>query len=182
MDERFEFGDIIATRSNSFLSKAIRWFMKKYNPDFFEGDTFSHNAVVINIWGEQWIAEALAWGVRVWTLKDSKYDVKKQVVILRHRGGFTSEEIDAISKKMVSLSGTRYQYENLPMWAIKILTKINLFKPSNEKAIYCSELAAIALNIAHPGTYETPNMVSPLDHLMNEQLDIIDINGIIIPE
>ena len=181
MESYFQFGDIIATRSDKFLSRAIRYFMRKYKP---EAPNFSHIAVVINLWGELWVAEALAWGVRIWSLEQSGYSKKKQVVILRYRNNLTREplnkvQIEAMSKKMVSLAGTRYQYENLPLWAIKIWLKLNLFKENNEKAIYCSELGAIAITAAKAGSFETPNIVSPADHFNSGLYDIIDINGIL---
>jgi hypothetical protein len=175
-DNRFQFGDIIATRSNSFLSRAIRWFMKKYRPSV---ESFSHIAVVIDIWGEQWIAEALAKGVRVWSLPRSGYSVKKQVVLLRLNAGFTEEQIETVSKKMISLAGVRYQYENLPLWAVKILLKINLFRKESQKAIYCSELGAIAINEAYPGTFKAPNITSPADHYGNVIYQRLDINNIL---
>ena len=176
MEEQFEFGDLIATRSGSFLSRAIRYFMRKQHP---EVPNFSHIAVVINLWGQLWIAEALAWGVRIWSLEQSGYATKDQVVILRHNKGFTEDQIEKMSQKMVSLGGVRYQYENLPAWAIRILTKINLFKKSNEKAIYCSELGAIAISTAFPLTFLNPNMITPADHFATGIYDIIDINGIL---
>jgi hypothetical protein len=172
----FQYGDIIATRSNSFVSRGIRWFMRKYRPAV---EDFSHNAVVINIWGNLWVAEALAWGVRLWTIEESGYLNKKQVVILRHKAGFTPEMIKDMSIKMASLAGVRYQYENLPMWIARILCKINLFKKSNEKSIYCSELAAIAINEAYPKTFPKPNMVCPADHMMFPMYEIIDFNNIL---
>ena len=175
-DDRFKFGDIIASRSNSFLSRAIRWFMKIYKPS---KETFSHIAVIINMLGELWIAEALAWGVRIWSLHQSGYSVKKQIIILRHKQCFTDMQVEAISKKMVSLAGVRYQYENLPQWIVKILLKINIFKKTDEKAIYCSELGAIAINAAFPGIFEEPNVTCPADHYNNDIYDKIDINGIL---
>jgi hypothetical protein len=175
-DDRFQFGDIIATRSNSLLSRAIRCCMKKYRPS---KETFSHIAVVINMWGKLWIAEALIWGVRIWSLEQSGYSTKKQVIILRHKQSFTTLQIEAISKKMASLGGTRYQYENLPQWAVKILLKINIFKSKNEKAIYCAELGAIAINEAYPETFTTPNMTATADHYLNKIYNIIDINNIL---
>ncbi len=176
-DSRFQYGDIIATRSNSFLSRAIRFFMHIYRPS---GEAFSHIAVVINMWGEQWIAEALAWGVRIWTIEQSGYNVKRQVLILRHRGGFDNNQIQAISKEMAKYAGVRYQYENLPQWIVKILLKIDIFKDENIKSIYCSELAAIAINLFYPGTFPTPNKTCPADHYTREDIyNIIDINGIL---
>lgn len=166
----FKFGDILATRSNSFLSRGIRLMMHWYK-DYADG--FSHNAVVINMWGEPWIAEALAWGVRIWPLEESGYIDNKNIVILRHKSGFTEVQIDAMSKKIASLAGTRYQYENLPMWIAKILAHKNWFKPNNEKSIYCSELAAIAINTVFPGTYNNPNMVSPADHVSSDIYNLI---------
>jgi hypothetical protein len=174
--EIFKFGDVIATRSNSLLSKAIRWFMQLYKPG---SPGFSHNAVIINMWGNLWIAEALAWGVRIWPIEQSGYLTNKQCIILRHKEGFTEDQIEAMSKKMASLAGTRYQYENLPMWAAKILVSINLFRRINEKSIYCSELAAIAINEAYPDTFENPNMVSPADHTSKSIYNIIDYNNIL---
>lgn len=177
VDDRFKFGDLIATRSNSFLSRAIRWFMEKYKPS---KDAFSHIAVVINMWGELWIAEALIWGVRIWSLPQSGYSTTKQVILLRFKKGFSDQQVEAISKKMASLAGVRYQYENLPQWIVKILLRFDLFKKVNEKSIYCSELGAIAINEAYPNTFPSPNETSPADHYERTDLyDILDINNIL---
>jgi hypothetical protein len=164
-----QFGDIIATRSESFISKAIRFFMKIY-----KDVDYSHNAVIIDIWGEVWVAEALTWGVRIYPFESSPYSrPKTEWIILRHKQGFTPEQIKAMSWKCVSLGGVRYQYENLPSWVAKILFKLNWFKSNNEKSIYCSELAAIAINAAYPGTFKRPNEVSPADHVKSSIYNII---------
>ena len=176
--EDFQFGDVIIVRNNSFLSKGIRWFMKKaYKTPMSK--TFSHVAVVVNIWGEKWIVEALGWGVRVWTLEESGYLKKEQMMILRHIKGFTPEQIDAMSKKCVSLGGIRYQYENFFQWMGKILLKLKSFHKEGEKTIYCSELGAIAINTAYPGTFPTPNMTSPADHYLNFCYYVIDKNDLV---
>lgn len=175
MENKFQPGDIIATRSNSFLSRAIRWAMSKYRP---QAPSFSHNAVVFRIFKKMFVAEALFWGVKIWPLKDSGYLTNPQCIILRHKEGFLFDQLNAIAIKMLALDGTRYQYENLPLWLAKILVKVSLFRRNNEKAIYCSELAAIAINAAYPGTFPKPNVVSPADHTSNPIYEIIDINGI----
>lgn len=167
---QFKYGDIIAVRSNSFLSKGIRFFMKLYKKD---AAGYSHNAVVINVWDEKWIAEALAWGVRIWRIEQSGYIDNKNVIVLRHKEGFLDIQINAMSKKMISLAGVRYQYENLPMWIAKIVVNLGMFKAENEKSIYCSELAAIAINKAYPGTFKRPNETSPADHLAKDIYNII---------
>jgi len=175
--EDFQFGDLIATRSGTLLSKAIRWFMKKQNPNTKQ--TFSHVAVVINVWGEIWIAEALAWGVRIWPIEKSDYLTHDQIIILRDKRGFTYEQAETLSKKCVSLGGTRYQYENFPQWILKIIFKIKAFNPNNEKAIYCSELGAISENSVYTGTFQSPNMTSPMDHVLNQIYDVIDKNELL---
>jgi len=142
-------------------------------------EDFSHNAVVFNLWGDTWIAEALAWGVRIWPVEHSGYLDQKQLIILRHKKGFTQDQIDALSNKVTRLAGTRYQYEGFLQWIPRILLKANTFKPSNEKAIFCSELAAIAINEAHPGTFPKPNQVNPADHVSSDIYEIIDINEIL---
>jgi hypothetical protein len=158
-----KFGDVIATRSNSFLSRSIRFFMRLYDK---KHAGYSHTAAIINIWGELWVAEALAWGVRVHPWKKTPYAKgKNEWIILRHSNGFTSDQIEAMSKRMVALAGLRYQYENMPAWIIAILTKINLFKPENEEAIYCTELAAIFINTVYPQSFLEPNKTNPADHL-----------------
>lgn len=173
-----QYGDLIATRSNGFLSKAIRWFMRKETPN---APDFSHIAVVINIWGEIWIAEALSWGVRVWPLENSGYDVNKEIIILRDKRGFTDVQIEVMSRQMVSLSGIRYQYSNLFQWAARILFKIRgFFKKDNANAIYCSELGAIAINSVYPGSFARPNITSPVDHLTSGLYDIIDPYNILV--
>lgn len=174
--EIFQYGDILSVRSDKFISKAIRFFMKLYSK---KTPQFSHNAVVINVWNELWIAEALAWGTRIYPIEKSGYLDHDQFVILRDKRGFTEDMIDRMSKKMVSYGGVRYQYENLPAWIAKILLKINLFKSENEKSIYCSELAALAINEVYPGTFPTPNIVNPADHMRTPSYDIVDPNGIL---
>lgn len=176
MEEQLKFGDLLATRSDNFLSKAIRWFMRKQHPGV---PIFSHIACVTNVWGELYISEATKKGVVTHSLKDSGYDKKKQVVILRFKRGFTYGQVEAMSKKMIELSGTRYQFSNLPGWAIKLLFKINLFKKENEKRIYCSELGCIKINTAYPLTFINPNMVTPADHFMSGLYDVIDVNDIL---
>jgi len=175
--EDFKFGDIIASRSGSFLSKGIRWFLKKLNPGIQQ--TFSHIAVVISVWDEVWVAEALSWGVRIWAIEKSDYLTHSQVIILRDKRGFTPDQVKTLSKECTGLGGTRYQYENLPQWILKILFKIKIFKTDNENAIYCSELGAISENSVYPGTYPTPNMTSPNDHFLNPMNNIIDKNNIV---
>ena len=176
IENKFEFGDGIAVRSNSFLSRGIRFFMRIYNPKV---EDFSHNAVVVDIWGEPWVVEALAWGVRVWPLEKSGYITNKNVVILRHKDGFNDSQIKALSKKAVALGGTRYQYEGLPTWILKIIFKINVFKKESEKAIYCSELLAIALNAAYPGMYQEPNIINPADFMTDSRIIKLDPNNIL---
>lgn len=176
IEKEFKYGDILLTRSNSWLSKAIRWFMEKYRPG---NPSFSHVAVVVNMWGEPWVAEAIASGVRLRSLPQSGHDVAKQVLILRHQRGFNGKQIEKMSKKVASLAGVRYQYENLPQWVVKIILKINIFKDENEKAIYCSELGAIAMNQAYPKMFAKPNATCPVDHLAHKDYDILDINNIL---
>jgi hypothetical protein len=176
-DERFQYGDLIATRSNSLVSRAIRWFMSKQNPT---KDTFSHIAVVINLWDQTWIAEALAQGVVVHSLKQSGYDTHKQLILLRFKKGFSEQQIKDICLSMVQHAGIRYQFSNLLLWAAKIGIKLDLLRKNNEKRIYCSELGAIAINTAYPGTFPTPNKTSPADHYTRRDLyEIIDINNIL---
>ena len=171
--DKVQFGDVIAVHSYTFLGKAIRFFMRKYKPQY---KTYNHNAVVIDIWGEKWIAEALAWGVRVHKFEDSDYANSNNWDILRHKQGFTDEQINKMSKKCVNLAGIRYQYENLSMWVLKIWFKIDLFKKKDEKAIYCSELAAIAINEAYPDTFKEPNKVSPADHVASGIYNVIKLD------
>ena len=158
---QFKPGDILASRSNSFLSKAIRTMMHWYK-DYADG--YSHNAVIIN---GGLVAEALAGGVKVHSLEESGYLNNNNVAILRHKNGFTKSQLGRVTNKMLLLEGTRYQYGNLPLWVAKILFHIDKFKGKSEKAIYCSELAAIAINTAYPGTFPEPNKVSPADHICN---------------
>jgi hypothetical protein len=177
MNIQLQPGDLLAVRGDSFLSKAIRYFMRKKKGKI--GD-FSHIAVVINLWDEIWIAEALTWGVRIWSLAQSGYDIDKQYIILRDKRGFTPDQIQTLSRQMVMLSGIRYQYFNFLQWIVKIILKINIFiKPSNQNAIYCSELGSIAINSVYPGTFPEPNITSPSDIVTNPNFEIIDTNNIL---
>ncbi|MGB9697707.1 MAG: hypothetical protein ACPL2D_10565 [Ignavibacteria bacterium] len=169
---KIQFGDGLAVRGTSWLSKAIRFFMKQYKPNVKD---YSHNAVIIDMWGEKWVAEALAWGVRLRPFAYTEYAKSTNWVILRDKRGFSNEQIKRMSWKCASLAGIRYQYENLPTWIIKIWLKLNLFKKRNEKSIYCSELLAIAINEAYPSTFKSPNATSPADHIASGVYDIIEL-------
>lgn len=173
---QFRYGDLIASRSNSFLSKGIRFFLKLWKSKV---PGFSHITVVVNMWDEMWVAEALAWGVRIWPIKDSNYVTNVHTVIIRDKRGFTDEQIHDLSRKMASLGGTRYQYEGFLQWIGKIVFKANSFHAEGEKAIYCSELGAIAINAAYPGTFKRPNEINPADLLSDDRFEVIDPNGIL---
>lgn len=168
-------GDIIAVRGRSWLAKRIRYFMALYlkRKGKSVGRLYNHIAVVIEVNGQLMIAEALGWGVVIHSIEQAGYDRGNHFVILRHKRGFTREQIDAITTRMIVLSGTRYQYENFIQWVLRITLGLNVFRRSNEKAIYCSELGAIAINEAYPNTFSRPNETNPMDFFLNDNFNVI---------
>jgi hypothetical protein len=173
-----QFGDILLVRNTSFLAKGIQGFMYLYSKIFnkkWQGG-FNHNAIIINIWGEKWVAEANGQGFEIRPLNKTPYYNKKNFVILRDKRGFTENQIDIMSKKMIEISGIRYQYEGLAQWILYILSKggIDTFNANDEKALYCSEAAAVAINSVYPNTFDKPNRTNPYDHLLKDTYNIID--------
>ena len=182
MSNSFNAGDLIATRGNTWLSRSIRFMMDIYCRKVLHKPCkvlFNHIAVVVSMFDELWVVEALGWGVRVYPIERSGYLTHRNLVILRDKRGFTQEGLKAMSKKVVALGGVRYQYENLPQWVIRIFVGIKkVFRSSNERSIYCSELGAIAINAVYPMTFKEPNIMSPMDHVLSPVYEVIDINGI----
>lgn len=168
-------GDIIAVRGKSWLAKRIRYFMALYLRKRGKRveRLYNHIAVVIEVNGRLMVAEALGRGVVVNTVEKAGYDRGGHFVVLRHRKGFSKEQLDAMTTKMLVLAGTRYQYENFIQWVLRICFGVDAFRRSNERAIYCSELGAIAINEAYPGTFIRPNETNPMDFFLNENFEVI---------
>jgi hypothetical protein len=173
-------GDIGLTRSNGFISKAIRYFMDKYRKKLGlpKRDLYSHAFMIVKMWDRLFVAEAEAEGIRVKPFEEvypsSKW-VNKNIKILTPKKAYNSNEIDTVSKIAVAyaLEPTRYGYADLLFHAKAIMNKdgYDSWKGKKgeaaEKRLHCSEAVATWANKVRPKTFNRPWSTNPLDLDLN---------------
>jgi len=165
--------DIGLSTSKTFISKAIRFFMKRYaksigaNPKKY----WSHSFMIVNMWDERYVAEAVANGYILRPFKTS-YLGRTNFKIGRIRGEKgvvpvpSKKLVEEVSKKAASLSfkQTRYDIMNFFWQIIKSYTgKWFRRDKSITKKLYCTEAVAVLSNIIKPGMFKEPGAVNPLD-------------------
>jgi hypothetical protein len=174
----FNPGDVLLFYNNGFIPKAIRFFMRIYNKKKKLPERkmyYNHVAVVVNLWGNLFIAESNKEGV---TVNDTleRYVNNKNVLHLTWKKPLSKEESDHFSKTAIgySLRVTRYDFINFFDQIYYILTGKWRGKTGEKsrKRQYCSELAAVCMDETR-GSFngETWNK-NPLDIELCE--DLID--------
>jgi hypothetical protein len=188
-------GDIILVGSNSFLSKGIQFFMKAYNKKLGlpeKKEYYSHAALVINVWGQLYVAEALADGINVAPLDKTYANTLKHIKVLTPKKAYSNTEKEDISKiaSAYALTPTRYDFLNFlyQIDMIKETTKkdgpdAEWDGPTGSKAehrIYCSELVATCANKVRPDTFKLPAATNPLDIELNRYYKVkypVEVNA-----
>lgn len=133
-----EAGDIILTRANTLLSKAIRWFEKKRSGD----SRFSHAALALGeLTTQEEVIESL---IKVTRGPLSKYN-GQQIIVYRMKG-LTDKQRNEIVLKAVSVEKEGYAWFKIPLFAMDSIFRTYFFTRyfglSNFKV--CSELIAWA--------------------------------------
>lgn len=144
-------GDIILVHGGSFLAKGIQFFMNIYRSkqDLAKRKLYNHVAVVIDLYGQKYIAEAVAKGVQVIPDAD-KYVATRDCTVLTWVNPLTAKEKAELSREAAkyALEIHRYDVLNFP-YQIKYIMTGKWRGPTGDKAerrIYCSELAAIVMD------------------------------------
>jgi hypothetical protein len=168
-------GDVLFTKSGSWLSKIIRYFMtiyakkRNYKVDFIP----SHCAIVVNIWDVLMVAEANASGIEVrYPIFDylDKNTVRIKRIINRSVDPDLSK--DAIYYVLIP---HRYDFLNFLFQIILVLTGhwVGPKGYSSTHRLYCSEYVARILD----GCYGIFKGITwdknPIDIEISEELEIV---------
>lgn len=178
-----EVGDILCVRDgHSIVAQGIQFYMKRYkkknhlDPDI---PLYHHSALVIEVWGKLYVAEALSKG---WTIQpiDEAYSQKawaERIEIIRPEISLTSFEKEMLCKLAVqtSFKVTRYDYFNFlfQIWLIETGKWIGPVGKKAENRFYCSEGVATIYNYIRPGTFKNPAATNPLDIALNTNFAFI---------
>jgi hypothetical protein len=171
-------GDIGLVKSNTFLSKGIRFFENLYRKNIKKLPPiklYSHCFTVVDIWGELYVAEALIKGLAVRPLDEvfKDYTNFSDTIILTPKKKYSAVEQDKISKEAVlsSLKITRYDFIGIVNQAI-LTTTGKWIGPGDgskaERRLYCAEAVATWANKVRPKTFDRPAQTNPVDVEINK--------------
>lgn len=146
-------GDKFFVNSTSFLSKAIRFFMKLYAKKYkltFD-KIYSHVGIFVWIADELYIAESVDNGFNL-RVFNQHYDLQKDDYIIIHRNKPIDEK--KALKWLINLATVKiaYQYYNFIQWPLLILFNINLFSKGGRKFTYCYEACKRFDEFIEPGS------------------------------
>jgi hypothetical protein len=169
-------GDILCVKpGHGFVSKGIGWWMKLYKKKNFIkiSEVYSHNARIVDIWGELYVCEANAKGIQTQPLSVAytEKEWENRINVLVPEIPYNEEELRLINKLSVnySLVVTRYDYFNFIFHLIQIITGwwIGPTGAKAEKKLYCSEFVAHVENLVRPDTFRNDSSVNPIDVAIN---------------
>lgn len=173
-------GDIVLTRSNSFLSKAIRFFMNKERKKWklSKRELYSHAATIIEMWGRIYVAEALGTGINVRPFDEAYGNKLKDIKVKTPKKNYSKKEQELISKIASNDSHKPHRYDFLNFIyhidSIRRTTdpdKKKWIGPKGDKAkkrLYCTEAVATWSNAVRPDTFKEPWATSPIDVDLNK--------------
>lgn len=186
-------GDIILYQGNTFLSKGIMFFMKRYMKRLKVADRalFSHAALVVEYKGRLVVAEANAKGIEVNDFLATYAKKASRIKILTPKKVYSKTEQSKISDVAISYAfdPTRYDFFNF-IFQIDMIRSTSKKEgkkknkrwvgPKGDKAtkkLYCSEAVATWANEVRPNTFAKPWTVNPLDIDLNKYYKTI-FNGV----
>lgn len=144
-------GDIMLQRTNSWLSKAIMFWMNVYRLKMKlpKRELYSHVAIVIDMYGQKYVAEAVANGVRLYPDAD-KYFREKDVKVKTWVKPLSDKEKSEFSKEAAKYAHIPTRYDFLNFWfQMKYILTGKWRGPRNDeskKRLYCSEYAAVVMD------------------------------------
>ena len=144
-------GDVLLHRGKSFVSRQIRVWMEKARKrmGLKPRTLYNHASMVVELWGELWVVEAVARGSHMIPLTE-RLKSKDEILVKTWVKPLTKKETNSLSKKAVTFVGQNhnYQFSAFPLHMIKI-TFGKWFGRKNIKAqrrINCTELVAIFMD------------------------------------
>ena len=171
-------GDIILVSGIGLLSRMIQFGMDIYRKrkGLPKRKLYNHVAVVVELWGTLWIAEASEKGVRVFKYPDD-YIRRQNVKVMQFKKPLTEQEQRKFSEVAIkySLHPTRYDLVNFWYQMIFILTgkwkgKVN---EASRERLYCSEFAAVVMDEVRGSFNGQTWDKNPLDIELCEDLEFI---------
>jgi len=169
-------GDIGLVNGRTWLARAIKFFMNIFRIilKLPRRKLYNHAFLIIDVWGNLYVAEALAKGITIRPWKSSPYNGSNRIKMLRLKDELNKKEKEEISKYCISfaLEPTRYDIFNF-FFQILLILFGRWYGPSGEEAkkrLYCSEAVATWINEIRPGIFEKPEATNPLHIDMNENL------------
>lgn len=178
-------GDIILYKGTKALSKSIQFFMERYRKKLgLEKRTlFNHAAMVVDLWGQTYVAEANEKGIEVNPFTNVYGSKLKRIKVLRPKKGYSKAEQELVSKTAIaySLNPTRYDFFGI-WYQIQMIRKqtANAGKewdgPTGSKAenrLYCTEAVATWANKVRPDTFEKAWSINPLDIDLNKYYETV---------
>lgn len=173
--EKIEPGDVLLHRGKSFVSRQIRKWMEKarIKMGLKPRTLYNHASMVIEIWGELWVVEAIARGPHILRLKE-RLKTKDRILVKTWAKPLTKKEMNNLSKKAVVYVGENheYQFSAFLFHMIKI-TFGKWFGRKNKKAerrVNCTELVAMFMDFARDCFKGNTYDISPLDIDLNKCL------------
>lgn len=167
-------GDIILVKGNTWIARQIRKLMNLYlkKKGLKTREVYSHAAIVIEVWGELYVAEAGPKGVQILPLDFTYRRILDKVKIKTPRKPYTKREKEYISKNVIRtvFSPTRYDYFGLLHQIEYILTGTwdGKIGSKAKKKLYCTEAVAGWVNSVRPNTFDNEASINPVDIDINK--------------
>lgn len=167
-------GNIILYHGKGFVSKGIQFFMKIYNKKHLKQPKrkkyYNHAAMIIEVWGRFYVAEALGKGITIQPLEIAYPEEKyKNMLVLSPKKVYSKQEAKDVSKiaSAYAFEPTRYAFGDIWHHMRVILgggySKWHGKKGRKaEKRMHCTEACATWANKVRPGTFKQPYSTNPL--------------------
>ena len=176
-------GDVILVKGGSWLARQIQNWMNIYRlkKGLPKRKLYNHAAVVVNLWGEKYIAEATEKGVTV-IPNALDYVLFKDTLVLTWIDPLNQKEQDLFSKTAIkyALEPHRYDFLNF-FYQIKYILTGKWSGPIGKKAekrLYCTEFAAVCMDKVR-GSFEGQTWnKNPLDLELCEELKVSDFQSL----
>ncbi len=174
-------GDVVLLGTKGFVSKAIQFFMKilrkRQGLPVPSGIIASHAGMLIDMWGQLYIAEAQEKGIVVTPFVESYKNKLDYIKVISPKKPYSKAEQERVSKVAAedSLKPHRYDFFGLWFQAKAILTG-KWTGPKGDKAdkrYYCTEAVANWANKVRPNTFSNEEAVGPLDIEFNKYYQVI---------
>ena len=161
-------GDVLLHQGKGFVSRQIRKWMEKarIKMGLKPRTLYNHASIVVEIWGELWVVEAVAKGAHMISLKE-RLDTKDHILVKKWVKPLTKKERNSLSKKAVVFVGENHEYQfSAFIFHMVKITFGKWFGRKNAKAerrVNCTELVAILMDYIRDCFKGKTYNIDPLD-------------------